>query len=79
MDLNHIIATALTFLAGIGVVGVFIKKYAVKAGKYLSIAKETLDLLDTVVKAIEDQKIDDIEVAKIREEVNALMAAIKVK
>ena len=75
--LNGIIAWAVSLLLTIGVVWKAVSKFSPKIKKSITIAKESLDLLDTVLKAVEDQKVDELEVAKIREEANSLIAAIK--
>ncbi len=77
MEINQIVAWAVSFVIGIGAVSAFIAKYAGKAKKAISIAKEAIDTLDTVLKAVEDSKVDALEVEAIRKEANELMAAIK--
>lgn len=77
MNIWQIVGYVITVILGIGGVGVVVAKYAGKAKKYLHIASEALALLDTVVSAVEDQKIDDLEIAAIKEKAEALMADIK--
>lgn len=77
ITLNQIVAWGASLLIGIGAVSAFLAKYSGKAKKAVFVAKESIDLLDATLKSIEDGKVDDIEVAKIRDEVNQLMTAIK--
>ena len=71
------IAMVATWVISLGVVWKIVEKYSPKIKKYIKVSSEALSLLDTVITAIEDKKIDDIEVDKIREEVNDLMEALK--
>lgn len=77
LTLNQIVAWAGSLLLTIGAAWQVINKFSPKIKKAITIAKESLDLLDSVLKAVEDQKVDDLEVAKIRDEANQLIAAIK--
>jgi len=77
MELNQIIAWAGSLIVGIGVVWKVISKFSGKARRYFSIAKNSLDLLTAVLDAVEDQKIDEVEVATIRKEANELITSLK--
>lgn len=73
---SHISMIA-TWVISLGVVWKLVEKYSPKIKKYIRVSSEALSLLDTVITAIEDKKIDDIEVDKIRKEANDLMEALK--
>ena len=53
MDMNSFIAPAVTFILGIGIVGGFVIKYIGKARKAINIAKEALDVANTVIESLE--------------------------
>lgn len=73
---SHISMIA-TWIISLGVVWKLVEKYSPKIKKYIKVSSEALSLLDTVITAIEDKKIDDIEVGKIRKEANDLMEALR--
>ena len=73
MNWQIIVTSIGTFVLGIGVVWKFLGKFTPHAKRYIGVAKESLDLLDTVLKAVEDQKIDTIEVEAIRKEAEELI------
>ena len=77
MDLGNLIAPIATFILGIGAVWTFLAKFTPAAKKYIGIAASSLALLDKVLKAIEDQKVDDAEIQAIREEANKLIISLK--
>jgi len=66
----------VNFVLGLGVIA-FVFKYIGQAKKYLGVAKEALDLLNAIVKAIEDKEVTKSEIALIKEEVDQLMDALK--
>ena len=73
----QVIATSIgTFILGIGIVWKFLGKWTIHAKRYVGVAKEALDLLDVVLKAVEDQKIDTIEVENIRKEAEELIKTL---
>lgn len=76
MDLNTLIAPVATFILGIGIVWKFLSKFTPAAKKYIGIASNALGLLDVVLKAIEDKKIDGVEISAIRKEAEELMVSI---
>ena len=53
LDLNSLIAPVISFILGIGIVGTFLAKFIPKSKKYFKIAKEALDVVDTVVESLE--------------------------
>jgi hypothetical protein len=77
MDLNQIIAWASSIVLSIGVVWKVVETYGPKVKKYVSIAREALEIVDEVLKAIEDKKVDELEIEKIRKNANELMALLK--
>lgn len=77
MDANAIFAWGASIFLGISAVSVVVAKISGKAKKYLSVAREALDLLDETLKAVEDGKVETLEVERIREEGQQLADAIK--
>ena len=77
MDWGQIAAVIGTFVLGIGAVWKIVEKFSPKIKKYISIASEALSLVDAVLQAVEDKKIDDTEIARIRKEAEELIAALK--
>ena len=83
MDWNQVIAPAVTFLLGIGVVGGFVIKYLGKAKKAINIATQSLDLVNVVIKSLEikagetKSELTEEEINDIKTEYNELMVAIK--
>jgi hypothetical protein len=77
MNWGQIVGTIVSFILGIGVVWKAVEKFSPKIKKYISIASESLELLDKVLKAVEDKKVDDTEIADIRKQAEDLMAALK--
>ena len=77
MNWGQIAATLGSFVLGIGVVWKVVEKFSPKIKKYISIASESLELVDKVLKAVEDKKIDDLEIVEIRKQAEDLMAALK--
>lgn len=75
--MEQLIAYAGTALLGVAVVAAFVAKYAAKIGKYINIAKEALDIADTVVKAVEDGKVDELEVKELVKEISDLREVLK--
>lgn len=59
--MDNIIATGLTFLLGIGVIGAFVVKYASKAKKALKALNEALDVVESVIEAAEDKSVTEAE------------------
>lgn len=82
IDFNSLIAPVITFLLGIGVVGGFVVKYIGKAKKAIGIAKEGLDLVNTVIESLEvkagetKSELTADEITAIRKEYDELMKAI---
>lgn len=77
MDWGQIAAVIGTFVLGIGAVWKIVEKFSPKIKKGISIASEALSLVDEVLRAVEDKKIDDAEILRIRKEAEELMAALK--
>ena len=67
---NGVIASIITFLLGIGVVGVFLRKYAL-------VAKEAAELINVVIDSIQDGKVNDAEIAAILKEYKDIPLAIQ--
>jgi hypothetical protein len=77
MDWGQLAAVAGSFVLGITAVWKIVEKFSPKVKRYISIASKSLTLLDKVLLAIEDKKIDEAEIAEIRKEAEALMLALK--
>lgn len=77
MDWTQIIAWVGSILLSMGAVWKIVEKFSPKIKKYISITSEALSLVDEVLKAVEDKKINDTEIARIRKEAEELMAALK--
>jgi hypothetical protein len=75
---NHIPFVA-TWVIGLPVVVVAIKKYLPMVRKYLKVSREVLDLLDTCADALQDDKITDDEIKAILKEIEDLKAALQAK
>ena len=71
------IATVATWIVGIGAVGVVIKKYGPIARKWVKIIREGMDMVDTLLDALQDDKITDDEIAKVVAEAQAFKDALK--
>ena len=71
------IAMVATWIIGIGAVGIAIKKYGPVIRKYIKITREGLDLIDTLLDAVQDDKITDEEIKAIVKEVNDFKNALK--
>lgn len=59
--MDSIISHGLTLLLGVSVVGAFVAKYASKAKKAITALKESLDVIDGVIKAAEDKAVTEAE------------------
>lgn len=59
--MDSIISHGLTLLLGIGVVGGFMVKYAVKAKQALKALNESLDVIEKVIEAAEDKAVTETE------------------
>ena len=70
------VATVATWVISLGAVSVAIKKYGPKIRKFVKIGREGLDLIDTLLDAIQDDKITDEEIAQIVKEVNDFKASL---
>lgn len=68
-------ALGATFLLGVGVVGTFVVKYAAKAKRAVVLLKEGMDVVESVIVAIEDKEVSAAEVNKIVEEAKQVKAA----
>jgi hypothetical protein len=77
MNWGQIAGVIGSFVLGIGAVWKIVEKFSPKVKKYISVASEALALVDEVLKAVEDKKIDDAEIARIKKEAEDLMAALK--
>lgn len=77
MDFKEIAVFAGSFILSIGVVGAFVAKMMPKVTKYISIAKEALDVADAAVQALKDNVITKDEIESLMAEVQALKAALK--
>lgn len=77
MELNQIIAWASSIVLSVSVVWKVVENWGPKVKKYVSIGGKALTLLDKVLTAVEDKKVDELEIEAIRKEANELMEAIK--
>ena len=59
--MDMLMSHGLTFLLGIGIVGTFVAKYIGKAKKAVTALKESLDVIDGVIKAAEDKAVTEAE------------------
>jgi hypothetical protein len=71
------IATVATWIVSIGAVGIAIKKYGPKIRRFVKIGRESMDIIDTLLDALQDDKITDDEIKNIIEEVNHFKDVIK--
>jgi hypothetical protein len=71
------IATLATLIVGLPAVGILIKKYGPKIRRFVKIGRGAMDIVDTLLDALQDDKITDDEVAKIIAEVNAFKEDLK--
>ena len=77
MDFNQIAASIGTFILGIGVVWTVLAKFTPKARKYFKIAKEALDIVDSVLTVVEDKTLTTQEIENIAKEAKELKDALK--
>lgn len=77
MEMNTMVAMGVTFILGMGGVAAFVAKFLPKVVRYVTIAKEAVDIADSAVKALSDNKITNDEIASLLKEVNDLKAALK--
>lgn len=59
--MDNIIATGLTFLLGIGAVSAVVVKYSGKVKKVLKALNESLDVIEHVIEAAEDNAVTEAE------------------
>ena len=71
------IAMVATWIVSLGVVWKVVEKYSPKIAKYIRVTRKALDLVDTVLTAVEDKKVDELEVESIRKEANELLEVLK--
>jgi len=74
---TQILAWLSSLIIGSGVVWGFISRYKGKIGRALRITKETLDVLDGIMIAVEDKKITKQELEQIMAQVEELQDALK--
>lgn len=77
MDINGIIAVVGSFILGIGAVAAFLHKYLPRVAKYITIAKEAIDVADKAIEALKDDQVTPDEINGIMAELAALKAAFK--
>ncbi len=79
--LSNWIATHLpmvaTWIIGIGAVSIAIKKYGPKVRRFVKIGRESMDMIDTMLDALQDDKVTDDEIRAIIKEVNEFKEATK--
>jgi hypothetical protein len=75
--LEQIVAWISSIVLGIGVVWKLVERYSPKVRKALKITTETLELLDTLLDAIEDKQVTKEEVEGIIQKVQDLQTALK--
>jgi hypothetical protein len=59
--MDMIMSHGLTFLLGLGIVSTVVARYASKAKKAVTALKESLDVIDGVIKAAEDNAVTEVE------------------
>ena len=67
----------MTWIVGVGAVGLAIKKYGPKIRRFVKIGNEALDIIDTLLDALQDEKVTDEEIKTIIKEVNDFKEATK--
>ena len=63
--MDGVISYILTAALSIGVVGVFVVKYASKAKKAITALKESLEVVENIISAAEDKTVSEAEFQKI--------------
>lgn len=72
------IATAIvSAVLGIGVVATFLSKYLPKVIKYVSIAKDALNLASDAIAALDDKTITEAEIVQIKADYAKIQADFK--
>jgi len=71
------LATVVTWIISIGAVGVVIKKYGPRIRKFIKVGRESMDIIDTLLDALKDDKVTDDEIRSIIKEVNDFKEAVK--
>lgn len=66
-----------TWIISIGAVSLAIKKYGPKIRKFVNVGRHGLDMIDTLLDAVQDDKITDEEIKKIVDEVNAFKESLR--
>lgn len=75
--MEQVIAYIITAVIGVTAISTFIASHLSKVAKYINIAKESVDVLDSVVKSVKDGKVDEVEVKDIITQINEWKAALK--
>lgn len=73
---SHIPMVA-TWIISLGAISIAIKKYGPKIRKFISVGRHGLDVIDSLMDALTDDKITDEEIAKLLAEVQAFKDSIK--
>lgn len=71
------VAWVSSFLLGVSGAWVVIQKFSPKARKALKISAETIELIEEILSATDDQKIEKHEVELILKRIGDLQAALK--
>jgi RecA-family ATPase len=75
--LSSHVTTVATWIISIGAVSLAIKKYGPKIRKFIKIGREAMDIIDTLLDAVQDDEIIDDEIKSIIKEVNDFKEAVK--
>ena len=73
--MENIIAVGVTFVLGIGGVGGVVTKHIGRARKAVTLAKEAFDVMEAVLKAVEDKNVDEAEIKQLIAETKEAKAA----
>jgi hypothetical protein len=66
-----------TWIIGIGVVSVGIKKYGPKIRRFVHVGRHGMDVIDTLLDAVQDNNITEEEITRIVAEVNKFKESLK--
>lgn len=77
MDWTPIVSSAVSAVAGMGLVATFLGKYLPITKKYIGIAADSIALANIAIRAIEDKKITDDELESIKQAALKLEADFK--
>jgi hypothetical protein len=77
MDIGTIISTGIGIALGVAPVAALAIKYAIKASKYVKLAKDATTVLADAVEALQDGKLSPEEITLLTADVNRFRINLK--